>query len=118
MDTPSYRDRIHPEIKQIILDLIAPMHKLKSLELSDIKLGNTFLFDILSRNPLSAIEIIAITACGIYMINDDILSFIGQCEKLRRLSITESCARTDPELIREVAYRGWDIEVKVDMVDP
>ena len=119
----------HPETEQIILSLIEPMDKLKSLELSDIKMSETFLFSLLSRNSLAVIETIDLAACDIQMMNDDIVSFIGQCAKLKKLSIRHSTLydrlhelippdATDPELIAELAYRGWDVELLLDMHAP
>ena len=78
---------IHPEIGQIILGLISPMHKIKSIELSDIKLSNTFLMSLLSSNPLNDVEMISLVGCDIKMISDDISRFIEKCAKLRELSI-------------------------------
>ena len=119
---------IHPEIEQIILGLIEPMDKLKSLELSDIKMSDTFLFSLLSRNPPAIIETIDLAACDIQMMNDDIVSFIGQCAKLKKLSIRRSTLydpshellpyATDPELIAELANRGWDVELLLNMHAP
>ena len=80
-------DMIHPEIEQIILGLISPMHKIKSIELSDIKLSNTFLMSLLSSYPLNDVEMISLVGCDIKMISDDISRFIKKCAKLRELSI-------------------------------
>ena len=80
-------DLIHPETEQIILGLISPMHKLKSLELCDIGLSNTFLWSLLSSNPLNDVEMISLDGCDIKMNIDDILRFTEQCAKLNELSI-------------------------------
>ena len=107
---------IHPQIKKIILGLILPMHRLKSLELANIRMDDTFLFSLLSVNPLTLIETIVLSEC-IYMMNDDILSFIGQCAKLRKLSIgyyNRNDLYAISQLTEEVANRGWDIELSLD----
>ena len=80
-------DMIHPETEQIILGLISPMRKIKSLELSDIKLSNTFLLSLLPSNPLNDVEMISLVGSDIKMISDDISWFTKQCAKLRKLSI-------------------------------
>ena len=118
---------IHPEIEQIILDLISPMHKLISLKLKTIAISDTFLFSLLSRNPLTLIESIELDNC--YMMADDIVPFIGQCAKLRKLSVgyslpESSSDRSDfycqfttlPEsfLAGELEYRGWDVELSLE----
>ena len=53
------------------------------------------------------------------MMNDDIVSFIGQCANLEKLTIRDnslydaSCTsyKANPELIKELVYRGWDVEL-------
>ena len=117
-----------PSIEQIIIGLIAPMHKFKALELSDIKMNDTFLFNLLSSNPPSVIEVIVLAACGIHMMNYDIVSFIGQCAKLRKLSInfaslyadsySSDMSGLDPELTKELSDRGWDVERLLSMDVP
>ena len=53
------------------------------------------------------------------MMNYDIVSFIGQCAKLEKLlirgnSVYDASYKSDkanPELIKELVYRGWDVEL-------
>ena len=120
-------DMIHPEIEQIILGLISPMHKIKSLELSNIKLSNTFLLSLLSSNPLNDVEMILLVGCDIKMISDDISWFIEQCAKLRELSIWyanlyDSIYLSEfgfhRKLTEELAGRVCNIELWLKMVPP
>ena len=112
--------QINPETEQIMLGLISPMKKLQSLMMSNVEMSSTFLFSLLSRNPLIHIEMIELIACGVDMIYDDILSFIGECEELRKLSVgyfSESDSDpyyVDSEFNEEFACLGWDVELTLN----
>ena len=88
--------------EEFFLGLLSPMHRLKHLSIKGIKMGNRFLFNLISRNPLTQLEYLA----GDFGITDsDILLFLEDCPRLHRFMI-----KVDDELKQQCKVRGWDIE--------
>ena len=107
-----YGDASPKEYGEIFLALLSPMHKIKCLTMHDISLGKRFLFDLISRNRLSCLEVLSLFGNSSFMTNSDMLLFFEDCPRLWRF-ITD----VDGGLELQCKARGWDIECPIEFVN-
>ena len=96
------------EYEDFFLGLLSPMHKLNNLYMECIKLGNRFLLNLTSRNPLTHLEYLWPCGCvdwGLGMTNSDLLMFIADRPRLYQFGI-----KVGNGLRQQCKARGWDIQ--------
>ena len=100
------------EYEDFLLCLLSPMHRLKKkLDMDGIKLGNRFLLNLISRNPLTHLERVCPFSragrvdWGLTMTNRDLLMLLADRPRLHQFLI-----RANHEIRRQCKARGWDIQ--------